>query len=180
MGCFLKNKFQYQKEKVEFGFGKSHRDAMLEEIHTLNKKLENLLERSDKIVKFQRAKTDLASPRAVKSLLQYWHHADRIYALINHSWGCPCKYKHCAHLWLQHRTSSRFEFKLLVLWAPHPLAGQTLQPWDRQGLHITSQTGTLKPPRVPRAKESSKAVVTTTEVVKVASKKRRVGFAGVR
>ncbi|KAK3698107.1 hypothetical protein LTR37_017065 [Vermiconidia calcicola] len=84
---YMKNQWHYRKQQIEFGMGKPQRDEILREIHKHNKKLEGLLEKSDNIARFDKRKTAVASPKAVRSLLQYWQHADRVYALIHHSWG---------------------------------------------------------------------------------------------
>ena len=159
---------------------------MLREIHTYNKKLEKLLEKNDKVTRFKTASTVAVSPKAVKALLHYWQHADRLYALMHHSWGCQCKSKHCAFLWLQHRTSPTFEFKLLVLWSPMSLRNQTLPPWDRQGLHIkySNSSNTSGPSAatdvdiLPPAGSSS--VPTAAASNSNGKKKRSVNFGDVR
>ena len=179
----MKTQFRYRKEQVEFGWGKPQREEILNDIHKQNKKLEKLLEKSDKITKSKNSTTVAAPPKTVKSLLRYWQHADRIYALIHHSWGCQCKDKHCAHLWLQHRTSPTFEFKLLVLWAPKAVQGHALPPWDRQGLQITrlnSETMRAQPSSVPTRKGVPKEICSTPTAISVPAnkdKKRRVVFA---
>lgn len=113
---------------------------MLQNVHKYNERLHALLAKSEKVASFRKSNLALSPPRAVRSLLQYWQHADRLYTFIHHSWGCQCKQKHCAHLWLQHRTSPKFEFKLLLLWAPKIFPGPQFPPWDRQGLSSTMGT----------------------------------------
>ncbi|KAK5682956.1 hypothetical protein LTS10_004484 [Elasticomyces elasticus] len=138
----LKSSFGYRKEQLKFGFGKSQREELMKEIRATNKKLDRLLEKSEKVVGYQKSLTTPVSPKAVKSLLQYWKDADRVYTLIHRSWGCQCQSQHCAQLWLQHRTASTFEFKLLVLWSSRCVLTQPCPPWSSQGLRITRLEGT--------------------------------------
>ena len=98
----LETGFDYRKEQLKFGLGRARREDLLKEIRANNKKLDRLLEKSDKVASYRKPTTVAVSPRVVKSLLQYWRHADRIYALIHRSWGCQCSQQHCAYLWLQH------------------------------------------------------------------------------
>ncbi|KAK4932548.1 hypothetical protein LTR49_000972 [Elasticomyces elasticus] len=137
-----KSSFEYRKEQLKFGFGKSQREELMKEIRATNKKLDRLLEKSEKVVSYQKSLTTRVSLKAVKSLLQYWKDADRVYTLIHRSWGCQCQSQHCAQLWLQHRTASTFEFKLLVLWSPRCVLTQPCPPWSSQGLRITRLEGT--------------------------------------
>lgn len=178
----LKKQWHYRKEQIQFGLGATGREYILKEIRKYNKKLDILLAKSEKIATFRKPHTLISSPRAVRSLLQYWQHADRIYTFIHHSWGCLCKEQHCAHLWLQHRTSPVFEFKLLLLWAPKVLRAQNLPPWDRQGLSITSKTltGQINSSQtVLRPDHESWKTSTSVSVCSDKTKKRRVGFTGL-
>lgn len=154
----------------------------MKNIHKYNKKLDALLVKSEKVANFRQSNTKVASPVAVKSLLQYWQHANRLYTFIHHSWGCQCKGQHCAHLWLQHRTSPTFEFKLLLLWAPKMFLGQQFPPWDRQGLSITSRSlkdGATDSQTTDRTDSQLSACSTLVSVRSQPSKKRRVAFAGL-
>ena len=116
---------------------------MLNEVRKLNGKLERFLEKNDKVAIYRRSPTTAISKKEERSLVQYWRHADKIYALIHQSWGCQCKNQHCAYLWLQHRTARTFELRLLVLWAPQTVPGSAILPWDRQGLQIKWFEGSL-------------------------------------
>ncbi|KAK4544168.1 hypothetical protein LTR36_004378 [Oleoguttula mirabilis] len=64
-----KTSFEYRKEQLKFGFGESQRQDLLKDIRSNNKKLDKLLEKSDKIASFKTAKTVAVSPKAIKSLL---------------------------------------------------------------------------------------------------------------
>ena len=183
LSTFLKTQLRHHKHQIEFGLGKPGRDSILKDIHQHNKKLERLLGRCDKLAKFKRADTITVSPRAVKSLLQYWQHADRIYALMHHSWGCTCKQSHCAYIWLQHKTSPSFEFKLLVLWAPFLGPTQALPPWDRQALRITREDVevSIAAPSVTKAPPLAMAPpASTTGAAQSGAKKRRTMFGDVQ
>ena len=186
---FLRRQYSLRKEQVAFGLGKPQLEELIKQVHRDNKKLEKLLDKSEKIASIRTSKTVAISPRAVKSLLQYWHHADQIYALVSRSWECACREKHCAHLWLQHRSSISFGIKFLVLWAPSIHAQEQLPPWDRQGLrvtlHRTAETSAAMGGScvVSQAEgailtaSSSKPSVAADET---ARKRRRVGFVDVQ
>ena len=180
---YLKHQFQYRKEQAQFGFGTLQRDELLKEVHECNQKLEELLQKSFRVATFETSKTTAVSPKAVRSLVRYAHQADRIYALMHHSWGCQCKAKHCAYLWLQHRTSPDFELKLLVLWDPVSPLGSDLPPWDRQGLQIVSSTSRLskiKSLRIDSVVDKPLAVPVPSLAGSRGPKKRKVEFAGIR
>lgn len=154
---------------------------MLNDVRKHNKKLDTLLVKSKKVAKFKKSSTSASSAMAVKSLLQYWQHANRVYRFLHHSWGCQCKGQHCAHLWLQHRTSPTFEFKLLLLWAPKMFVGQRFPPWDRQGLSITTATLEDQIEQVQPAERMNSRFSESSTLVSICpnkKKKRRVGFAG--
>lgn len=182
----MKTSFEYRKEQLKFGFGEPQRKELLKEIRTNNKKLDKLLEKSDKIASFKTSKTVAVSPKAVKSLLQYWRHADSVYALIHRSWGCTCQEQHCAHLWLQHRPSSVFEFKLLVLWSPRSLGAQATQFWQPQGLRVICYEGTVSAaqPVVSPAIASPSATPATVNapagIMSGGSRRRRLAQSAVR
>lgn len=185
---FLKRQWEYRKEQVQFGLGKPHREELLKQIHRDNKKLEKLLDKSEKIASVRTSKTVAISPRAVKSLLQYWHHADQIYALVRQSWECTCRENHCAHLWLQHRSSMSFEIKFLVIWAPNTHAKEQLPPWDRQGLRVTLSSAeplTIKSGACARSSAVATSAVASSSKSpdhgdEARRKKRRVGFVDLR
>ncbi len=179
---FLRKQWQYRKEQLEFGFGAPHRQDILSKIRKRNTKLKELLEGSERLVRFKESKRTTSSPKAGRLLLQYSKHADRVHELLSHSFGCLCKDKHCARLWLQHRTSPSFEFKILMLWAPRALRGQQLPPWDMQGLLITWEAASGQLAALPTIRAPTHAGAScppTAEAKLKSGKKRRVGFAGI-
>ncbi|KAK5741773.1 hypothetical protein LTR17_003764 [Elasticomyces elasticus] len=133
----MKTNLEYRAEQLKFGFGQSRRVELLKEIHNKNDTLYRLMQKSEIVASFQETSTTAISPKAVKSLLRYSKDADRVYGLIYRSWGCQCLEKHCAHLWLQHRTGPTFELKLLVLWSSQGPMLPSCPPWSSQGLRIT-------------------------------------------
>ena len=150
---FLENKVEYEGARLKFACDKRGREEIIQHLQRCNEKLNKLLDRSDQVATLQQLKTVAVSPKAVKTLLQYWQHADRVYALLYQSWACPCKASHCAHLWLQHQTSATFEFRVLVLFAPRGLNTNSLPPWEQQGLQIRAgmKVNDLKQIVVPAA-----------------------------
>ncbi|KAK4967382.1 hypothetical protein LTR42_010731 [Elasticomyces elasticus] len=137
----LRTSLEYRKEQLKFGFNQSRRDELLKDIHSRNDTLYRFLQKSEVVARLHNPAITSIGSKAVKSLLHYWKDADMVYDLIHRSWGCQCLEKHCAHLWLQHRTESLFEFTLLVLWSSQCTLAQSCSPWTSQGLRITRLEG---------------------------------------
>lgn len=140
----LKDKYKSGCEKLKFATSKDQRVEILSEIHTKIRKLERILAASDQVAAFEEPSKLAVSRQSVNNLMGYWKHADRIFALLLSSWVCPCRQKHCAHLWLQHQTSAHFEFRMLVMFAPTNNNSSLVAPWQQHGLKI--EWASLKDP----------------------------------
>jgi len=125
---------QVEKQRFAFSVGRARLEGMLERVRQGNGKLEKFLNMCDQIATLHDKQTVTVSPEAIKSLLQYWQHADRVFSLFLRVWQCPCYQKHCAHLWLQHKPTETFEFRLLVLYSKG--RDQRGPSWQQQGLSI--------------------------------------------
>ncbi|KAM0715319.1 hypothetical protein Q7P37_008817 [Cladosporium fusiforme] len=138
----LSETYKYERERFKFAIGHRLRKEILDSIHRKIKLLRRILAESDQVAIFEQSNKVALSPRSVKNLIGYWRHADRVYALLLSSWICPCKQNHCAHLWLQHRTSPSFDFQMLVLFAPKGCNTSMKPLWQQHGLQIewTSST----------------------------------------
>lgn len=138
----LSDTYKYEHERLKFAFGQRLRKETLNGIHRKIKLLKRILAESDQVAAFEDSNKVALSPRSVRNLVGYWRHADRVYALLLSSWICPCKQSHCAHLWLQHRTSPSFDFRMLVLFAPKGCNTSKSSPWQQHGIQIewTSST----------------------------------------
>lgn len=132
----LTDKYKHGCEKLKFATSKDQRDEVLSEIHGRIKKLERILAASDQVAAFEEPSKLAVSRQSVNNLMGYWKHADRVFALLLSSWVCPCRQTHCAHLWLQHRTSAHFEFRMLVMFAPANSNSSLVAPWRQHGLKI--------------------------------------------
>lgn len=132
----LTEKYKHGRDKLKFATSKGQRDEALSEIRAKIGKLERILAASDQVAAFEEPSKLVVSRRSVSNLIGYWKHADRIFALLLSSWVCPCRQKHCAHLWLQHRTSARFEFRMLVMFAAKNDNTSLVAPWQQHGLKI--------------------------------------------
>ena len=132
----LKDKYKNGCEKLKFAISKDQRDEILSDIHEKIKKLERILAASDQVAAFEEPSKLAVSRQSVNNLMGYWKHADRIFALLLSSWVCPCRQTHCAHLWLQHRTSAHFEFRMLVMFEPTNSSSSLVAPWKQHGLKI--------------------------------------------
>jgi hypothetical protein len=132
----LTEKYKHGRDKFKFATSKGQRDEALSEIRAKIKKLERILGASDQVAAFEEPSKLVVSRQSVSNLMGYWKHADRIFALLLSSWVCPCRQKHCAHLWLQHRTSAHFEFRMLVMFAATDNNSSLAAPWQQHGLKI--------------------------------------------
>ena len=149
----------YRGEQLKYGLSKPQREDLIAQMRGDNQKLRDLLEQSEKVASLKVSKAPAVYSRALKAMLQYWRHADRIYTLVSQSWECACRKKHHAHLWLQHRESSMFEFTFLVLFDPGIHPKHTLPPWDRQGLRVTQCRFEKRRRAAETGKKASKAQV---------------------
>jgi hypothetical protein len=132
----LKDKYRNGRDNLKFAISKDQRDEILSEVHAKIEKLERILAASDQVASFEEPSKLAVSRQSVNNLMGYWKHADRIFALLLSSWVCPCRQTHCAHLWLQHRTSAHFEFRMLVMFAPTNSNSSLVAPWQQHGLKI--------------------------------------------
>lgn len=140
----LKDKYRHGCDKLKFATSKDQRDTILSKIHEKIEWLERILAASDQVAAFEEPSKLAVSRQSVNNLMGYWKHADRIFALLLSSWVCPCRQTHCAHLWLQHRTSAHFEFRMLVMFAPANSNSSLVAPWQQHGLKI--EWASLKDP----------------------------------
>lgn len=132
----LLSRYQHEHDRLKFTLSQHRRSEIMGSIRQKIEKLEKILTASDQVAAFQQSNKVAVSPRSVKSLIGYWRHADRIYALISSSWVCSCKQSHCAHLWLQHRTTDSFEFRMLMLFAPTSCTTSPTSRWQQHGIQI--------------------------------------------
>jgi hypothetical protein len=132
----LTDKYKHGRDKLKFATSKGQRDEALSEIRVKIQRLERILAASDQVASFEEPSKLAVSRQSVSNLMGYWKHADRIFALLLSSWVCSCRQKHCAHLWLQHRTSARFEFRMLVMFAAKNKNPSLSAPWQQHGLKI--------------------------------------------
>jgi hypothetical protein len=132
----LLTRYQHEHDRSKFSLSQHRRAEIMNSIRQKIKRLERFLTASDQVAAFEQSSKVAVSSRSVKNLIGYWRHADRIYALISSSWICSCKQSHCAHLWLQHRTTDSFEFRMLVLFAPKSCNTLPAPRWQQHGIQI--------------------------------------------
>jgi hypothetical protein len=101
----LADRYKHEHDRLKFAFSKAQREEILSEVHAKIEWLRNILAISDQLAAFEDSSKLIVSRQSVENLMGYWKHADRIFELLLSSWVCPCQQTHCAHLWLQHRTS---------------------------------------------------------------------------
>jgi hypothetical protein len=135
----LLHRYGHQRDKLKFAFTQRRRSEIMVSIHRKIKTLERILGASDQVATFEQSVKVVVRPSTMNNLIGYWRHADRIYALMSSSWVCHCRQSHRAQLWLQHRTTAGFEFRMLVLFEPSDCHSSTTLPWQQHGIQIKLQ-----------------------------------------
>lgn len=138
---------EFEAERFAFGFNKLKHEDIIKDIHENNEKLGTFLELTGELATLQDRPLNATSRSLPKHLLQYWRHAERLYTLLKHAWGCKCRDTHGALLWLQHRSSPGFEFRLLVTFSAIGAISGAGGAWPSQDLKIeTAPAGTVTLP----------------------------------
>jgi hypothetical protein len=87
----LKSKVGRKRQHLKFACHRDNREDLLRQISELNRRLDEFMKKQDTIATYRAPVTTPISKKEEKDLVQYWRHADKIYALIHQSWGCRCK-----------------------------------------------------------------------------------------
>lgn len=104
-----------QAKKLAYAFTTPQKESLLEEVETLNSKLENVLISNDRISAVAgHSSRPRSAPRSSKYLLQFWRHADCMYKLLSEAWFCHCKGLHKTKLWLKQRVATTFELQMMM------------------------------------------------------------------
>ena len=89
------------------------RDKLFEALTDYNNELRDLLDTSDRIAALRQSRGVEKRSAVHKGLWNFWRHADRLYSVLTQSWRCDCKRFHQANLFLQYRTTSKAEFRIM-------------------------------------------------------------------
>lgn len=103
------------------------RDKLFEALTDYNNELRDLLDTSDRIAALRQSRGVDKRSAVNKGLWNFWRHADRLYSLLTQSWQCDCKRFHQANLFLQYRTTSKAEFRIMFVYAQQNLKPK---PWS--------------------------------------------------
>jgi len=153
-------------------FNQSKRNRLFEELTDYNNELRTLLDTSDRIAALRQNRGRRKKSAVNRGLWQFWRHADRLYGLLTQSWRCDCKTLHQANLLLQHRTTSKVDFRIMFIYAQ-----QTFKPkpwlWTCQETNIKmlEDEWQLKKPTVPTVPISSQTPSQVDLVSKAGPKK---------
>jgi len=122
-----KANFEFQTQRIKMSFNQSKRDKLFEELTDYNNELRTLLDTSDRIAALRQNRTVGKKSTVSKGLWKFWLHADRLYSLLTQSWLCDCKKFHHANLFLQHRTTSNADFRIMFV---HAQQNCKPKPWS--------------------------------------------------
>jgi hypothetical protein len=107
-------------------FNLSKRDRLFKQLTDHNNELRTLLNSSDRIAELRQHHGARKGSAHLKGLWQLRRHAGQLYSLLMQSWRCECKTLHQTNLLLQHRTSSKAEFRIMFVYA---LQNLKPKPW---------------------------------------------------
>lgn len=122
-----KANFEFQTQRVKMSLNQVKRDKLFEALTDYNNELRDLLDTSDRIAVLRQNRSIEKRSTVNKGLWKFWRHADRLYSLLTQSWRCDCKRFHQANLYLQYRTSSKAEFRIMFVYAQQNLKPK---PWS--------------------------------------------------
>lgn len=122
-----KANFEYQTQRIRMSLNQSKRDKFFDELTNYNNELRALLDTSDRIAVLRHSRGFAKKSAVSKGLWQFWRHADKLYSLLTQSWRCECVPFHLANLLLQHRTTSKADFKILFVFAQQNFKAK---PWS--------------------------------------------------
>jgi hypothetical protein len=112
-----KANFEFQTRRIKMSFNQAKRDKLFEQLSDYNNELRTLLDTSDRIAALRQSRGVTKKSAVNKGLWQFWRHADKLYSLLTQSWRCDCKLLHQANLLLQHRTTSKVDFRIMFVYA---------------------------------------------------------------
>jgi hypothetical protein len=121
---------------MRMSLNRSKRDKLFEELTDYNNELRTLLDTSDRIATLRQTRAMGKKSAVSKGLWQFWRHADKLYTLLTQSWRCDCKRFHQANLLLQHRTTSKADFKIMFVYAQQHLDRPKPWSWTCQETNI--------------------------------------------
>ena len=122
-----KANLDFQTWRVKMSLNQSKRDKLFKQLTDHNNELRTLLNSSDRIAELRQHRGGARKGSAhLKGLWQLWRHAGELYSLLMQSWRCECKTLHQTNLLLQHRASSKVEFRIMFVYA---LQNLKPKPW---------------------------------------------------
>jgi hypothetical protein len=98
----LKANVEYQTKRVKYAFTESTREKLLGDIEKRNDRLDEVLDRIDRVSLLNSRKRSPEIRRPNPEHLTFWTHAASIFRLLDKVWKCQCRSQ--VGLWLQHRS----------------------------------------------------------------------------
>ena len=108
-------KWEYEFQRIKFSlWDRQERNKLIEKLERNNKKLERLLESSDRLASSRCLRESKKSLVGATFLQGIWLHANSLFTILTKSWRCDCQPFHQTNLLLRHRTTSNVDFKVLL------------------------------------------------------------------
>lgn len=122
-----KANFEFQTQRIKMSLNQVKRDKLFKALTDYNTELRDLLDTSDRIAALRQTRGIEKRSAVNKGLWNFWRHADRLHSLLTQAWQCDCKRFHQANLYLQYRTTSTAEFRIMFVYAQQ---NHKPKPWS--------------------------------------------------
>ena len=120
---------------TKYSFSADSRHRLFKKVGSLLDDLERIRSSYDETTVARNRIKSLPKTAALANLIDFWQHANIIYASMLRLWQCSCRSKHCTDLLLQHRDSPEIRMKFML----HYDQGSMWQdnPWIMCGLEVS-------------------------------------------
>lgn len=177
-----KSKWDYETFRLKFSFNEPVRDKLFDQLKECNRRLEKLLNTSDKVSALQNAacantKQTSALETAFKKA---WKKSDLLFKALQKAWQCSCQQYHFANLRLEHRTHPDICFEVILMFvAP---SSQVNTPWSWRELQCGPMISCsfphklMKPSTAPQSSHCPSSCTPTPAPSPTAARQKRVAF----
>ena len=154
----IRPNFEYQSQRLKFGFGRVPREKLFAELARYNARLRELLDGCDSSIATKESRELVKKSVISKLIWKIWKSAGSLHNLLDQAWCCQCRNLHRIQLLLHHRMNiEAIEYDICFLYGPQPQNGVIPWRWkatNAQRLdHDSSGQGTSL--QVPETLEST-------------------------